>query len=132
MTRRELLLTLPASAYAAPTLKPDLILHHGNIVTMDATQPRAQAVAIAGGEHRIGLVDVCHAKAERRFTGVDRCTVNAAICRAGHIHSTGLSSSLRSPNQYDDTPAGAQGQTLDCTHMVSSSSLMNFEGIEVP
>src|SRR5690242_3078341 len=30
-----------------PRREPDLVLHHGNFVTMDAQHPRAQAVAIA-------------------------------------------------------------------------------------
>jgi len=39
---------LPALAGVAST-KPDLILFNGNIHTLDAANPRAQAVAIAGG-----------------------------------------------------------------------------------
>ena len=45
MTRRALL----ASLGFAPFTKPDLILHNGNIHTVDASAPHAQAVAIAAG-----------------------------------------------------------------------------------
>ncbi|MBS1830673.1 MAG: amidohydrolase [Acidobacteria bacterium] len=48
MRRRELLWTLPAAALGAGRVKPDLILHHGSFFTVDASQPRAEAVAIAG------------------------------------------------------------------------------------
>ncbi len=33
----------------ATRVQPDLILYNGNVITVDADQPRAQAVAIAGG-----------------------------------------------------------------------------------
>ena len=41
------LAALPACAFDAE--KPELILYHGNIFTVDPVQPRAQAVALAGG-----------------------------------------------------------------------------------
>jgi len=48
-TRRELLWGAAcAPLAAAPRLTPDLILHHGHIVTMDSSQPRAEAIAIVG------------------------------------------------------------------------------------
>lgn len=94
MTRRELLLTLPAVAYAAPNLKPDLILHRGNIVTMDATQPRAQAVAIAGGEFlAVGSNDEILALADGRARKVDlggRTVVPGFIDAHSHPASSGL------------------------------------------
>ncbi len=49
-TRREFLGSLAAfSLFPFEEEKPDLILHNGNILTMDVRQPRAQAVAIARG-----------------------------------------------------------------------------------
>ena len=48
MRRRQLLWTLPAAALGAGRVKPDLVLHHGSFFTVDASQPRAEAVAIAG------------------------------------------------------------------------------------
>jgi len=48
MRRRDFLPVLAAPAAAAPPLTPGLILHHGNILTMDASNPRAEAIAIAG------------------------------------------------------------------------------------
>ncbi len=50
LTRRELLTSLGSLAplHAASTT-PELILHNANIHTVDTAQPRAQAVAIAGG-----------------------------------------------------------------------------------
>lgn len=47
--RRRTFFALPAAGLALPPPAPELILHGGNIVTMDAAQPRAQAVAIARG-----------------------------------------------------------------------------------
>src|SRR6266567_9154738 len=49
-TRREFLGTLAAfSLFPLEQEKPDLILHNGHIVTMNPTEPVAQAVAIARG-----------------------------------------------------------------------------------
>src|SRR5262249_17358959 len=48
--RREFLGSLAAfSLFPLEAENPDLILHNANIVTVDAAQPRAQAVAIANG-----------------------------------------------------------------------------------
>lgn len=47
--RRRSFLALPGVGLALPAPAPELILHGANIVTMDASQPRAQAAAIAGG-----------------------------------------------------------------------------------
>src|SRR5215467_8901565 len=49
VTRRELLALVGAAPLGAGTVKPDLILTNGNIHTMDAASPHAEAVAIAGG-----------------------------------------------------------------------------------
>ncbi|HWN06577.1 MAG TPA: amidohydrolase family protein, partial [Steroidobacteraceae bacterium] len=59
VTRRSLLESAGGlaslSALANPALaailrqRPELILHNGNILTMDVSQPRAEAIAIAGG-----------------------------------------------------------------------------------
>src|SRR6266571_198872 len=47
-TRREFLGSLAAfSLFPLEQEKPDLILYNGNILTVNATEPRAQAVAIA-------------------------------------------------------------------------------------
>lgn len=50
-TRREFLYGLTAAAMAPPLsgTEPELVLWNGNLITMDARQPRAQAVAIADG-----------------------------------------------------------------------------------
>jgi predicted amidohydrolase YtcJ len=49
-SRREFLGAVSASALLGEQrTEPDLILYNANILTVDATQPRAQAVAIAGG-----------------------------------------------------------------------------------
>src|SRR5215472_7589371 len=49
-SRREFLGSLAAfTLFPLDTEKPDLILHNGNFLTVDAIQPRAQAVAIANG-----------------------------------------------------------------------------------
>ncbi len=49
-TRREFLGTLAAfSLFPTEKEKPDLILHNGNIVTVNPKEPRAQAIAISGG-----------------------------------------------------------------------------------
>src|SRR5215831_9042524 len=48
-TRRELLALLATAPLGAGTVKPDLILTNGNIHTMDAANPHAEAVAIADG-----------------------------------------------------------------------------------
>jgi predicted amidohydrolase YtcJ len=49
-SRREFLGSLAAfSLFPLEAEKPDLILHNAGIFTVDATQPRAQAVAIANG-----------------------------------------------------------------------------------
>jgi hypothetical protein len=59
MKRRAFLGVLSAGARAAST-EPESILIHGNILTMDAANPRAQAVAIAGGRTAVpGFID-CH------------------------------------------------------------------------
>lgn len=47
--RREFLAAGGATPLLAGSVEPELILHHGNFVTVDAAQPRAQAVAIARG-----------------------------------------------------------------------------------
>src|SRR5258706_2354548 len=48
-SRRQFLGALGAATLRAATVKPDLILVNGNIYTMDPANPRAEAVAIAGG-----------------------------------------------------------------------------------
>src|SRR5712692_1696772 len=49
-SRREFLAGMSALALgAAQRTDPDLVLYNANILTVDADQPRAQAVAIAGG-----------------------------------------------------------------------------------
>src|SRR6266852_9142834 len=49
-TRREFLGTLAAfSLFPTEKEKPELILHNGNIFTVNASEPRAQAIAICGG-----------------------------------------------------------------------------------
>jgi len=50
MLRRKFCATVAGSAWAhAATVEPDLVLWNGDIHTVDAANPRAQAVAIAGG-----------------------------------------------------------------------------------
>ncbi len=50
MQRREFLRSLSALAMVPPPrTEPELVLYNANILTVDAAQPRAQAVAIAGG-----------------------------------------------------------------------------------
>src|SRR3989442_6285245 len=49
-SRRDLLGLLGGLALApARRTEPELILFHGNMITVDRSQPRAQAVAIGGG-----------------------------------------------------------------------------------
>src|SRR6266852_3831336 len=49
-TRREFLGTLAAfSLFPTEKEKPELILHNGNIATVNASEPRAQAITISGG-----------------------------------------------------------------------------------
>ena len=49
-SRRDLLGLLGGLALApARRMEPELILFHGNMITVDAAQPRAEAVAIADG-----------------------------------------------------------------------------------
>src|SRR2546426_6208261 len=49
-SRREFLGSLAAFAlFPLEQEKPELILYNANILTMNGTEPRAQAVAIAGG-----------------------------------------------------------------------------------
>src|SRR5713226_4760846 len=49
-SRREFLGAISASALLGEQrTEPDLVLYNANIMTVDAAQPRAQAVAIAGG-----------------------------------------------------------------------------------
>src|SRR6266852_6900458 len=48
--RREFLASIAAvSLFPLEEEKPELILHNGNIVTVHAKEPRAQAIAISGG-----------------------------------------------------------------------------------
>ena len=47
MRRRRFLATLGLPALARTTT-PDLIVHHANVITVDAANPRAEAIAIAG------------------------------------------------------------------------------------
>src|SRR5712692_4641820 len=50
MKRREFLGSLGAFALLPPArTEPELVLFNANIITVDAKQPRAQAVAIGGG-----------------------------------------------------------------------------------
>ena len=50
MQRREFLCSLGAFAMVPPSrTEPEVVLYNANILTVDAAQPRAQAVAIAGG-----------------------------------------------------------------------------------
>ena len=49
-SRRGFLAGMSALALRGATrVQPDLILYNGNVITVDVDQPRAQAVAIAGG-----------------------------------------------------------------------------------
>jgi predicted amidohydrolase YtcJ len=49
-TRRKFLGHLGGLALAPlAAVRPELVLHHGNVITVDASRPRAEAVAIAGG-----------------------------------------------------------------------------------
>ncbi len=51
LLRRRFLGAAIAAPAAAQTRKsPDLILHNGNVITIDPARPKAQAVAITGGE----------------------------------------------------------------------------------
>jgi hypothetical protein len=49
-TRRRLVTALAATPLlgAAGTRYPDLILHHGRVITIDPARPRAEAIAIWG------------------------------------------------------------------------------------
>ena len=47
-TRRQFLALLAAASSQAAQLRPDTILHNATIHTVDARQPRTQAIAIAG------------------------------------------------------------------------------------
>ena len=49
ISRREFAASLGAGAAWGGRVEPELILHHGEFLTMDPSQPRAQAVAISGG-----------------------------------------------------------------------------------
>ncbi len=49
-SRRDFLRSLGAVALVPPArTEPEMVLYNGNIITVDAQQPRAQAMAIAGG-----------------------------------------------------------------------------------
>ena len=48
-TRRQVLGALGAVAVASRLSEPDLVLHRGNLITVDDELPRAQAIAIANG-----------------------------------------------------------------------------------
>src|SRR2546426_7656202 len=50
LSRREFFGAMSSSALLGDQrTEPDLVLYNANILTVDAAQPRAQAVAIAGG-----------------------------------------------------------------------------------
>jgi predicted amidohydrolase YtcJ len=91
-SRRVFLGALSAAALRGATVKPDLILFNGNIYTMDPSNPRAQAVAIAGGRFfAVGSNDEI-----ANFSGVKRIDLAGATVTPGfidaHLHtaSSGL------------------------------------------
>ncbi len=73
MKRREFLGSLGAFALLPPVrTEPEMVLVNGNIVTVDAKQPRAQAVAIAGGRFlAVGSNDDIRALATARTRSVN-------------------------------------------------------------
>jgi hypothetical protein len=72
-TRRQVLGTLGAFALAPPRLsEPELVLHRGNLITVDDELPRAQAIAIANGRIlAVGADDEILGLATRRTRRVD-------------------------------------------------------------
>src|SRR5689334_11900995 len=78
-----------------PASGPDLVLHHGRVVTMDEKQPSAQAVALRGD--RILWVGT-DAEAERRFASVRMLDLHGDTVLPGltdaHTHLFNLGQSL--------------------------------------
>jgi len=72
-SRREFLFGLGALAvFPFERVQPDLVLYHGNFITMNARQPRAQAAAIAGGRFlAVGSNDEVRALSAPGSNGVD-------------------------------------------------------------
>jgi len=72
LSRRHFLAALPAAAQPQAPKRPDLILHNGNIHTVDPARPRAQAVAIAGAEFlAVGSNDEIRALATAQTKRID-------------------------------------------------------------
>lgn len=94
MNRRQLLCALPAAAYAASKQRSELILHGGNFFTVDAAQPRAEAVAIAGDRFlAVGSNAEILALADGRTRKIDlggRTVVPGFIDAHSHPASSGL------------------------------------------
>ncbi|MBL8173602.1 MAG: amidohydrolase [Bryobacterales bacterium] len=94
MNRRRLLSALPAAAYAASKQRAELILHNGNFFTVDASQPRAEAVAIAGDRFlAVGSNADILALADGRTRKIDlggRTAVPGFIDAHSHPASSGL------------------------------------------
>ena len=70
-SRRDLLKAVPLLAGAAQ-VRPEIVLHHANIYTVDRRSPKAEAVAIAGGRfHAVGGNDEILALCDGRTRKVD-------------------------------------------------------------
>lgn len=91
-----------AGGLLAQTPKPDLVLHNAHIVTMNANQPAAQAVAIRGD--RIIWVGSEH-DANSLFHGVPQSDLHGATILPGiidaHTHLLALGQSLLKLNLKD-------------------------------
>ena len=89
LSRREFFGAMSSSALLGDQhTEPDLVLYNANILTVDAAQPRAQAVAIAGGRFfAVGSNDDVRrlAKASTRQVDIDGKTVVPGFIDA-HTH----------------------------------------------
>src|SRR5260370_30910807 len=110
MKRRDFLCTLGAGALArAGSIEPELVLWNGNIHTMDAANPHAEAVAITGGRFvAAGSNPDIRRLATARTKSIDlggKTVVPGFIDTHSHPASSGLSHlragdcDLRSPTE---------------------------------
>src|SRR6478672_168349 len=94
MYRRELLSMLAAPLVRAAVTEPGMVLHNGNIHTIDNANPHAEAVAIAGGRFiAVGSNREVLALATARTKKVDlggKTVVPGFIDAHTHVSNSGL------------------------------------------